>query len=126
MLAKDAALSEDEELRIDDDTSDNGAQLIWGEDGISVAVEDKASSADDDVADSAEDSEQDYDSESSEPSEVRRSAWRFFSSEDLPQVSLREILGGDYLIGSFLRRNIWYILYWKHKERFLKKLKQKK
>ena len=111
MLAKDAALSEDEELRIDDDTSENGAQLICGEDGIPVAVEDKASSADDDVADSAEDSEQDYDSESSEPSEVRRSAWRFFSSEDLPQVSLREILGGDYLIGSFLRRNIWYILF---------------
>ncbi len=41
----------------------------------------------------------------------KSSAWRFFSSEDLPQVSLREILGGDYLIGSFLRRNIWFILF---------------
>lgn len=40
----------------------------------------------------------------------RRSAWRLFSSEDLPQVSLREILGGDYLLGSFLRKNIWFIL----------------
>lgn len=42
--------------------------------------------------------------------EGRRSAWRLFSSEDLPQVSLREILGGDYLLGSFLRKNIWFIL----------------
>ncbi len=42
--------------------------------------------------------------------EGHRSAWRLFSSEDLPQVSLREILGGDYLLGSFLRKNIWFIL----------------
>lgn len=40
----------------------------------------------------------------------RRSAWYMLSSEDFPQLSLREILGGDYLIGSFLRRNIWFIL----------------
>ena len=25
-------------------------------------------------------------------------------------MSLREILGGDYLLGSFLRKNIWFIL----------------
>ncbi|MCR4993996.1 MAG: hypothetical protein K6A32_01230 [Bacteroidales bacterium] len=43
---------------------------------------------------------------SSEP----RSAWRILLTEDLPQVSLREILGGDYLIGDFLRRNIVFIL----------------
>ena len=42
--------------------------------------------------------------------EATRSGWRLFSSEDLPQVSLREILGGDYLLGSYLRRNIWFIL----------------
>ena len=42
--------------------------------------------------------------------EGRRSAWRLFSSEDLPQLTLREILGGDYLLGSFLRKNIWFIL----------------
>lgn len=42
--------------------------------------------------------------------EERRSAWRMLSTEDFPQVSLREILGGDYLIGSFLRRNILFIL----------------
>lgn len=40
----------------------------------------------------------------------RRSAWRVLTSEDFPQLSLREILGGDYLIGSFLRRNILFIL----------------
>lgn len=40
----------------------------------------------------------------------RRSAWKALSSEDLPAVSLREILGGDYLIGSFLRHNIAFIL----------------
>ena len=40
----------------------------------------------------------------------RRSAWKVLSSEDLPAVSLREILGGDYLIGSFLRHNIGFIL----------------
>lgn len=39
-----------------------------------------------------------------------RSGWRLFSSEDLPQLTLREILGGDYLLGSFLRKNIWFIL----------------
>ena len=43
--------------------------------------------------------------------EGQRSGWRIFSAEDLPQVSLREILGGDYLIGSFLRRQIWFILF---------------
>ena len=42
--------------------------------------------------------------------EAPRSGWRLFSTEDLPQVSLREILGGDYLLGSYLRRNIWFIL----------------
>ncbi len=42
--------------------------------------------------------------------ETARSGWRLFSSEDMPQVSLREILGGDYLLGSYLRRNIWFIL----------------
>ena len=46
-----------------------------------------------------------------EPSSTgRRSAWKVLSSEDLPAVSLREILGGDYLIGSFLRHNIGFIL----------------
>lgn len=40
----------------------------------------------------------------------RRSAWEVLSSENLPAVSLREILGGDYLIGSFLRHNIGFIL----------------
>lgn len=39
-----------------------------------------------------------------------RSGWRLFSSEDLPQLTLREILGGDYLLGGFLRRNIWFVL----------------
>ncbi|MBQ7442922.1 MAG: hypothetical protein IJS59_03525 [Bacteroidaceae bacterium] len=43
--------------------------------------------------------------------EPRHSAWKVFSSEDLPQLSLREILGGDYLIKSFLRENIWFILF---------------
>lgn len=45
------------------------------------------------------------------PDEEPRSGWRLFSAEDLPQVSLRQILGGDYLIGSFLRRQIWFILF---------------
>jgi len=40
----------------------------------------------------------------------KRSGWRLFSSEDLPQLTLREILGGDYLLGSVLRRNIGFIL----------------
>ncbi len=42
--------------------------------------------------------------------ERERAGWRLWASEDLPQLSLREILGGDYLLGSFLRRNIWFIL----------------
>ncbi|MBP5771768.1 MAG: hypothetical protein J6W75_10460 [Bacteroidaceae bacterium] len=49
--------------------------------------------------------------EAPSPAEEKpRSAWRILSSEDLPQVSLREILGGDYLLGSFLRNNIGFIL----------------
>lgn len=43
--------------------------------------------------------------------EASRSGWKLFSAEDLPQVTLREILGGDYLIASFLRRQIWFILF---------------
>lgn len=39
------------------------------------------------------------------------SGWRrLFQSEDLPQLSLREILGGDFLVGHFLRRQIRFIL----------------
>lgn len=39
------------------------------------------------------------------------SGWRrLFQSEDLPQLSLREILGGDLLLGHFLRRQIRFIL----------------
>ncbi len=48
--------------------------------------------------------------ESAEDGEFKRSGWRLFFSEDLPQLTLREILGGDYLLGSLLRRNIWFIL----------------
>jgi len=44
------------------------------------------------------------------PDVKSRSAWKILSSEDLPQVSLREILGGDYLLGSILRNNIGFIL----------------
>jgi len=40
----------------------------------------------------------------------KRATWKIFASEDLPQLSLREVLGGDYLLGSFLRRNILFIL----------------
>lgn len=44
-------------------------------------------------------------------SEKPLTAWRrLFQSEDLPQVSLREILGGDFLVGHFLRRQIRFIL----------------
>ncbi len=42
--------------------------------------------------------------------EERRSVWRVLPSDDFPKVSLREILGGDYLNGRFLRRNILFIL----------------
>lgn len=41
---------------------------------------------------------------------AEKATWKLFSSEDLPQLTLREILGGDYLLGSFLRRNILFIL----------------
>ena len=44
------------------------------------------------------------------PEKKARSAWKVLSSEDLPQVSLREILGGDYLLGSIIRKNIGFIL----------------
>lgn len=44
------------------------------------------------------------------PRANKNSAWKVLSSEDLPALSLREILGGDYLIGSLLRHNIILIL----------------
>lgn len=63
------------------------------------------------VADEDIDDDEEADaSEVIEPSS-NRSAWRRFSSEDMPQLSLREILGGDYLIGDFLRRQIWFIIF---------------
>ena len=40
----------------------------------------------------------------------KKSGWWIFQAEDLPQVSLREILGGDFLIAGFLRHQIWFIL----------------
>ena len=45
-----------------------------------------------------------------EESGRKRATWKIFASEELPQLSLREVLGGDYLLGSFLRRNIWFIV----------------
>ena len=57
--------------------------------------------------------EQETDNAPTEQEEARgrrRSAWKLFSTEDLPQLLLREILSGDYLIGNFLRRQIWLIL----------------
>lgn len=61
------------------------------------------------LAVTAEDSTQEHTSEASSTT-GKRSAWKVLSNEDLPAVSLREILGGDYLIGSFLRHNIRFIL----------------
>ena len=44
--------------------------------------------------------------------EKPQTGWRrLFLSEDLPQVSLREILGGDFLVGDFLRRQIGFIMF---------------
>lgn len=63
-----------------------------------------------DEASVAEDDEDADTSETMEPSSSR-SAWRRFASEDMPQLSLREILGGDYLIAGFLRRQILFILF---------------
>lgn len=111
MSKKDAAFNEEVERQVDEVASEDGAQVVWNEEGIPVAVEDSEAPTASGASDGIEDTECKDDSGSSEPSEERRSAWRFFSSEDLPQVSLREILGGDYLIGSFLRRNIWFILF---------------
>lgn len=44
--------------------------------------------------------------------EARRanSVWSKLSAENLPQITLREILFGDYLIGTFLRGQLWFIL----------------
>lgn len=51
------------------------------------------------------------DADASPNDERPQSVWRrLFQSEDLPQMSLREILGGDFLVGHFLRRQIGFIL----------------
>lgn len=100
----------DDRALVFDDRSDADASLEAGMD--SAADEQEASEAVsfelplDDVPEAALD-EASADASEDEP----RSGWRIFSAEDLPQVSLREILGGDYLIGSFLRRQIWFILF---------------
>lgn len=48
--------------------------------------------------------------ESQEESRHGNSVWSKLSAENLPQISLREILFGDYLIGTFLRGQLWFIL----------------
>lgn len=63
------------------------------------------------VADEESTEKDDADMSETMEASTSRSAWRRFSSEDMPQLSLREILGGDYLIGGFLRRQIWFILF---------------
>lgn len=78
---------------------------------MTEALHEDATSVADDVplAVAAEDSAQDETPKSASSTD-KRSAWKVLSNEDLPAVSLREILGGDYLIGSFLRHNIGFIL----------------
>jgi len=95
----------DEEGRLDEQRTDDvpfEVEAVVPEDSeIAVAVVDNGETADADEDDS---------SEVIDP-QPGRSAWRKLSTEDMPQLSLREILGGDYLIGSFLRRQIWFILF---------------
>lgn len=82
----DITLTDDVPFEIEEGVPEEPAEVLPVDDDIPVAV-----------------------IEGTEP-ERRRSTWRMLSTEDFPQVSLREILGGDYLIGSFLRRNILFIL----------------
>ena len=67
---------EEEEIILDDDEDEIVEESIIEDDDVPVAV----------TVDEAIQS--------------KRSGWRLFSSEDLPQLTLREILGGDYLLGS--------------------------
>jgi len=106
--------------RVEDE--ERGEELLSDEDFIVVAPEGDEPAD----ADALDDDEADHDEESvNQPSDVpvatlteaevkdakARSGWRrLFQSEDLPQVSLREILGGDFLVGHFLRRQIGFIL----------------
>ncbi len=86
-------------------TTEAGADVVGGEADVSEAISFELPL--DDIPEATLDEAADEASAEDES----RSGWRLFSAEDLPQVSLREILGGDYLIGSFLRRQIWFILF---------------
>ena len=85
-LRPDSDFTSDVPFEIEEGVTEEPAAVLPEEDDIPYAVIDEASQGE------------------------RRSAWRMLSTDDFPQVSLREILGGDYLIGSFLRRNILFIL----------------
>lgn len=51
------------------------------------------------------------DDESASASERAQTGWRrLFQSEDLPQISLKEVLRGDFLEADFFRRQIWFFL----------------
>lgn len=71
-----------------------------------AAVADAAAAAADKEAAAADKAAADEEVAAGKP----RSVWRRLSTEDLPQISLREFLGGDYLLGSFLRNNIGFML----------------
>ena len=86
MLRPDPDMTSDVPFEIEEGVTEEPAAVILEKDDIPYAIIEEATQ------------------------EERRSAWRMLSAEDFPQLSLREILGGDYLIGSFLRRNILFIL----------------
>ncbi|MCR5819337.1 MAG: hypothetical protein K6F94_00085 [Bacteroidaceae bacterium] len=88
-------------------------EVTWGEGDDPVAVGDKGDTAAE-VADSVPD---EVDSaipeavlDNGEQSNGKTIWMRLFQSEDLPQLTLREILGGDFLLGTFIRREIWFIM----------------
>ena len=89
------------EMTIDEDVS----AVVWNPDDEESA---KSSTGDESTEIAVEDPDTPSATQAAGDGESR-SAWRHFVQEEMPQISLREILGGDYLVHNTLRNNIGFI-----------------
>ena len=91
------------EMTIDEDVS----AVVWNPDDEESA---KTSTGDESAEMAVDDPDTPSATQTAGDSESR-SAWRHFVQEEMPQISLREILGGDYLVHNTLRNNIGFIVF---------------
>ena len=100
-------------------TPDIPLEVTWGEGDEPAVVDAEKDVPTAVIVDAVPDADHDTETADAVPDAVvddsaqtkSKGIWgRFFQSEDLPQVTVREILGGEFLLGTFIRREIWFIL----------------